>query len=195
MPNDIFDIKETCWDKMRTPWWRLKFAYGNLSSKIRNHRNTLKITTLERGWIDADYVLLHASFQILDNFLREECSEDGVVDWEYTADHRNAMAEMRYLDRWWKTDPLAGNADFCWSPSGISTISGVMFIDAYVSEYVARGWTAEDCSWIGETVDIQIAKTGEFNPYLALAYIEGAAMRRQNDYLKRLIDIRSYMWT
>jgi len=60
----------------------------------------LKIYTLEKGWCDKDYVLLHAVFQLLVNFVEQE-SPDKIVDWNSDSEHKHAWKEIRSLYRWW----------------------------------------------------------------------------------------------
>ena len=61
----------------------------------------LKIKTLKKGWTDKDFVMLHACFQLLTDFLKKEkpfkCSS-----WEQDEEHRNAKAELIFLNNWWK---------------------------------------------------------------------------------------------
>jgi len=61
----------------------------------------LKIHTLEKGWCDKDYVMLHAVFQILVDFVEQE-KPDQIVDWNSDPEHRRARREIRSLYRWWK---------------------------------------------------------------------------------------------
>lgn len=71
----------------------------------------LKINTLEKGWADSDHLLLHASFQILVDFVEKE-SPFEIVDWSHNEAHINAAKEIRSLYRWWtklrpaRRDPL-----------------------------------------------------------------------------------------
>ena len=185
-------MEETWRDKLMTPFWRTKYAYSNVRNKIRNHRNTLKIRTLKRGWIDCDHVLLHASFQIMHNFIVEECSP-GVVDWDASDDHAHAMHEMLELDRWWTVDPFA--QDTFWTPDNLGDLVEDTFVSAYLKKYRDVEMYLDDAEWILDAVGEQIAADGAFNPYMASNYVENAADLRQNEQLKRLIDVRLYMWT
>ena len=71
----------------------------------------LKINTLEKGWANRDDLLLHASFQILVDFVEKERPFE-IVDWKHDQKHREAAKEIRYLYRWWvklrfkRHDPL-----------------------------------------------------------------------------------------
>lgn len=70
----------------------------------------LKISTLENGWTNCDDLLLHASFQILVDFVEKEKPFE-VFDWkQYDHIHRDAAKEIRYLYRWWvKSRPKRHN--------------------------------------------------------------------------------------
>lgn len=60
----------------------------------------IKIQTLEKGWCDKDYVLLHAAFQLLVDYVEQEKPQN--VDWTWNPEPRHAWAEIRSLYRWWK---------------------------------------------------------------------------------------------
>lgn len=72
---------------------------------------TLKIKTLEKGWCDKDFILLHAAFQLLVDFVEQE-KPDQTVGWNADAKHRRAWKEICSLYRWWtraranRKDPL-----------------------------------------------------------------------------------------
>ena len=63
--------------------------------------NVLKIKTLPKGWTDKDFVMLHACFQLLTNFLKKE-KPFKLIDWGQDKEHRVAMAELIFLNDWWK---------------------------------------------------------------------------------------------
>ena len=60
----------------------------------------LKITTLGKGQYDKDEVLLHAAFQLLVDFVKQERPEK-IVDWDADELHRVAWAEITGLYKWW----------------------------------------------------------------------------------------------
>ncbi len=65
----------------------------------------LKIHSLENGWCDKDYVMLHAVFQILVDFVEQE-KPDQTVDWNFDPEHKHAWKEIQSLYCWWtKTRP------------------------------------------------------------------------------------------
>ena len=62
---------------------------------------TLRIHTLSRGWHDRDELLLHASFEVLVDFVEREHPET-ITDWNATKDHKQAWREISSLYKWWK---------------------------------------------------------------------------------------------
>lgn len=60
----------------------------------------LKIHSLPSGSVDRDEILLHASFQILVDFLEREFPAE-YVNWELDAQHKIAWREIKYLYKWW----------------------------------------------------------------------------------------------
>ena len=60
----------------------------------------LKINTLEKGWCDKDYVMLHAVFQLLVDFVEQE-KPDQIVDWNFDLEHKHVWKEIRSLYNWW----------------------------------------------------------------------------------------------
>ena len=64
--------------------------------------NTLKIETLKDGWCDKDHILLHACFQLLNDFVEKELLVNNFVDWNADELHRNARKEIEDLYAWWQ---------------------------------------------------------------------------------------------
>src|ERR1035437_1890844 len=77
--------------------------------------NILKISTLsptfedhktkgpEPAWYDPDTLLLHASFQILIDFIEKEKPEKH-INWNSDEMHKNAWKEIKTLYKYWKKD-------------------------------------------------------------------------------------------
>ncbi len=63
--------------------------------------NVLKIKTLPKGWTDKSFVLLHASFQLLKDFLKKE-KPFNCPSWEQSKEMREAKMELIFLNNWWK---------------------------------------------------------------------------------------------
>lgn len=64
-------------------------------------RNKVHISTLTNSWWDRDYLLLHAMFQILVDFIEEENPFE-IIDFEYSDEHKRAKKELQELYTWWK---------------------------------------------------------------------------------------------
>lgn len=62
--------------------------------------NALKITSLEKGWCDKDFVMLHACFQLLKDCVEKE---DLFGRWDTKGNLLAASQkrELRKLYRWW----------------------------------------------------------------------------------------------
>ena len=60
----------------------------------------LKIQSLDKGWCDKDHVMLHATFQLLVDFVEQE-RPDQIVDWNSNPQHKQAWKEIRSLYKWW----------------------------------------------------------------------------------------------
>jgi hypothetical protein len=63
----------------------------------------LKIKTLEKDWCDKDYILLHAAFQILIDFIEQEKPGE-THDWSVDKLHKKTWQEIESLYIWWKTE-------------------------------------------------------------------------------------------
>ncbi len=63
----------------------------------------LKINSLNDKWHDRDEILLHASFQILADFMEKE-KPGKIIDWSHYKLHRQTWKEMNSLYSWWKKE-------------------------------------------------------------------------------------------
>jgi hypothetical protein len=61
----------------------------------------LKIRSLEGRWVDKDEILLHAAFQLLQDFVEKEHPEK-TIDWKHDATHARAWRDISSLYRWWR---------------------------------------------------------------------------------------------
>ena len=60
----------------------------------------LKIRSLNGRWIDKDEMLLHAAFQLLQDYVEQE-RPDLRIDWKHDPAHARAWREIASLYRWW----------------------------------------------------------------------------------------------
>jgi len=77
------------------------------------HRySTVKPRDLPHTWVDRCHLMPHMIFEILSNFIEEECGPDGHVEWYGDEPHLievggkqvNVRDEMQDLYDWWHTD-------------------------------------------------------------------------------------------
>src|SRR5258705_7473481 len=64
--------------------------------------NILKIESLNDGWCDKDHVLLHASFQVLSDFVEKEMKINDFPDWNASEETKKAKKEIEELYAWWQ---------------------------------------------------------------------------------------------
>lgn len=190
---------------MKLPYW-----YSNLRSWIKHHPNRLHIKTLKRGWCDCDEQLLHASMQILTNFMEKEMMQ-GQVDWDWDENHRKASETIHQLYYWWKYDPFA--QDHWKMPDSNMTevhkdpLGEIEdWIDAL---YMTSLNPDENSAWAKKVIkklkknppkhlsygDGSEESHNEHVYYHCLNLIEQEAINRQNKALKDLISVRGYLWT
>jgi hypothetical protein len=63
--------------------------------------NVLKIESLPENWRDKDEILLHASFQLLKNFIEQEKEIIEQINWKHDGETENAKSEIDFLYNWW----------------------------------------------------------------------------------------------
>ncbi len=78
--------------------------------------NVLNIDSLTKNWRDKDSVILHASFQLLKDFVEKEDCDVQETDWDADERLRSAKVEIDELYRWWlsyiKTHSLDDEGDY-----------------------------------------------------------------------------------
>lgn len=127
--------------------------------------NLLKIKTLDEGWCDKDHVMLHACFQLLSDFVEQELPLFPGINWNVSADMGNAI------------------------------MKGIEFNAAQNSEAVPMGTRdikkeiEELYAWWQERKDDKIMDRSASFEESHVIY------QNDNDMLKRLIDIRMFLWT
>jgi len=180
---------------MRLPYW-----LHNLRSKAKYHPNKLHIKTLKRGWVDCDEQLLHASMQILCNFVEYE-KNASIVDWSFDSDHRKAAQTISELYHWWKHDPFARNHwlmpndayDAIQDP--FNAIEDWLHF-LYYAEYSEVGkWAFNIVKKCRSADKMGSEEINQRLYYKCLNQIEAEAIRRQDKMLRILIEIRGFLWT
>ena len=127
--------------------------------------NLLKIDSLTDGWCDKDNVLLHACFQLLSDFVEQEIPKYPFINWNIPVDSMNFV--MR---------DVQFNTDKTEEADPVNTRD----IKKEFEELYAwwQEWKKRDAMERKTTFEEDHAD------YLI-----------ENEMLKRLIDLRMYMWT
>jgi hypothetical protein len=79
---------------------RIRRSWRWVLNTIFKRKYRLKLDGLDSNWHDRDYVLIHAMFQCLVDFIEKENPAEN-IDWESDDEHKNAWAEMNRLYKWW----------------------------------------------------------------------------------------------
>ena len=127
--------------------------------------NLLKIDSLTDGWCDKDSVLLHACFQLLSDFVEEEIPKFPHINWNVSADVSNSVFKGI------KFTP--GRTEENDSTNNRDIKKEFEELYAWWQEWKNRKATITNSSFEEDHAD-----------YL-----------KENEMLKRLIDLRMYMWT
>jgi hypothetical protein len=127
--------------------------------------NLLKIESLSDGWRDKDSVLLHACFQLLSDFVEQEMPKYPFINWNIPVDSMNFVIR----DVQFNTDKTE-EVD----PANTRDIKKEFEeLYAWWQEWKKKDETERRSTFEEDHAD----------------YLE------ENEMLKRLIDLRMYMWT
>ncbi len=127
--------------------------------------NFLKINSLTNGWCDKDHVLLHACFQLLSDFVEQEIPKYPFINWNIPTDKMNFVIRDINFD--------AGNTDEVNSADTRNVKTEFEELYAWWQEWKKK-----------ETTEKSSTFKEDREEYL-----------KENEMLKRLIDLRMYMWT
>ncbi|MEK7224838.1 MAG: hypothetical protein AAB221_04060 [Bacteroidota bacterium] len=127
--------------------------------------NILKITTLNKGWRDKDSVLLHACFQLLSDFVEQEIPKFPHINWNVSADVSNSVFKGIEFN--------PGSAEENGPANTRDIKKEFEELYAWWQEWKKREDKEEVSSFEEEHAD-----------YL-----------KENEMLRKLIDLRMYMWT
>lgn len=161
-------------------WYRLKcWAWHRYS--------TVRPRTLPHTWCDRSHLLPHVMFEVLGRFLEEECGEDGIVDWDSDEQHRTAMAEMRELWRWWNEEYLKFD--------GMDLLDGVeapSLLEDGPRRRLGDGTEVFSMKFHWSSDEARAA----YDEASAASYEAEAAMEAElKSRMKRLVDVKDFMWT
>lgn len=166
-------------------WWtpRLLKRIRYWFRRWRSPSNHLKISTLPWTWVDRDHILLHAMFQVLVDFVEKE-NNPGIVCWECDLSHWVAWEEIMDLYHWWKYDPLAQDENKVYEFETSEELMG--WLD----------WMYPDAtSWPQVAVLKPAPYKGCKDMYRLFGNLTEGATAKQNEMMKRLVEIRPYLWT
>lgn len=127
--------------------------------------NILKITSLTEGWRDKDSVLLHACFQLLSDFVEQEIPKFPHINWNVSADVSNSVFK---------------GIEFNPANDEKNDPTNTRDIKKEFEELYA--WWQE---W----------KKREDKEKVSSFEEEHADYLKENEMLRKLIDLRMYMWT
>ena len=127
--------------------------------------NLLKIESLDKGWCDKDHVLLHACFQLLTDFVEKEMPKYPHINWNVPVNNRNFVIKE-----------IAFNADNAEGTDAAGTRD-------------MRKEFGELYNWWQKWKKKKAAnRKSSFEE-------DHADYLKENEMLKKLIDVRMYMWT
>lgn len=158
---------------------RIRAAYWWVMHRIHpGHKyHIIKPRTLEPNYHDPREVILHASMELLTQFVEFETSDHAHVDWEGTEHHSKAWKEMNQIYDWWTKErpfrEIIFNKENPYPPEPPSRHFMWMFDEEYEN-------TPERIAW---------SKVADLHNQQDVKWDE-----EDNDYLHRLINIRLYMW-
>ena len=139
----------------------------------------LKIQTLEKGWYDRDEILLHASFQILVDYMEEEHPEK-IIDWNAYETLAKTWKEIKSLFKWWKET----------RPARINPLDDKKIKAPPLKFKKIPG------SDMSELVEPDKKKYAEYFRALKKTFkLEQKWFEEDQKNLHRLIEIRPFLWT
>ena len=127
--------------------------------------NLLKIASLTEGWRDKDSVLLHACFQLLSDFVEQEIPKFPHINWNVSADVSNSVFK------------------------GIEFNPGSAEENGPTNTRDIKKEFEELYAWWQEW------KKKEDKERNSTFEEDHADYLKENEMLKKLIDLRMYMWT
>lgn len=148
--------------------------------------NRLKIDSLSKEYADADEYLLHASFQILRNFIEQEEPFD-FIDYSTNELDRWVESELKTLYHWWVKD--RPNRENPWERE----FDGREYVEDEAEHDPFGFGTMAIPNRSGRRMG---RLTPEYKAHLdECQRVEDDQRREDDQMLHRLINIRSHLWT
>ena len=198
------DIPENLVTRIKYKYWEIwpydlrpGVMWYNFKCWVWHRYGTIRCRRLPHTWSDRRTILLHASFQILTDFIDKECSP-GHVEWYGEYAHQievggvmeNVMDEMKELYRWWNTvheKEYPERCDELWE--AIETCSPKIRCVPYkdMPDYIAGKMMTE------YEDDEQRGKHKTLTE--ELRNLDRYMDKQAEEMLKRLAAVRLWMWT
>lgn len=170
--NDFFYYGLPGWVYRFNDWCR-DLWYGQVTRCHWKIRTKLK----KRSWIDSDSRILYGMMAVLDDFYRDEIALN-IVDWEADEDIKRVKKELDGIKEWWDNyenrlkeieNRLNQWADYSRIPDENGELS-LHFLNRKRDEV-------------------------EMKLFDAISVAENKLKNEEQEMLKKLIELRFYMWT
>lgn len=156
----------------------IRYAYWDVMHRVHpKHRyHVIKPRTLEPNYHDPREVILHASMELLTQFVEFEKTK-GHTDWEGSDHHAIAWKEMNEVYDWWTIKRPVREAEFDKANPYPADPSSRPFMWMFDDDFRD---TPERVEW-SRVADLHNQQEEDWD-------------NEDNDYLHRLIVVRLYMW-
>ena len=204
---DLFDdIKpDNLWDSIRYKYWdivpydyRPSHIWYKLKCWAWKRHTTIKPRFLGHTWCDKTELIVHINFEILCKFIEDECSP-GYVDWEHDEEHRQIRQDLQNLYDWWID---------CWTDRKEMDFYLDKTFDQYRKVLGNFIENEEDGPWkhipekdasgkiLHYRLEMPVKDELKHRDYvLSRAKLDDLHDQFINNQLKKLIDLRIWMWT
>jgi len=196
----MFDREYTRLEKMQRLYWKIvphdwrpSEVWYRLKCFLFKRYTTVKPKTLPyHTWVDRDVLLLHTMFQILTDFVEQECSP-GVINWYHEhagkirvgGKEKFVRDELQDLYNWWQQVPEGASYDYTcpklnkFREKVYSKLPPIRFEKIPDSEYFEM-----------------VSDKTRYDKYcVKLIHLENKQRKVTKEYMKRLVRVSEYLWT
>jgi hypothetical protein len=89
--------------RLLKPWLLWHEIYWGFMHRTFKRFNKVELRNLKPGYYDVDLRLLHASFQLLKDFVEREKPFDS-INWDHDETHQKVASEIKALYHWWTVE-------------------------------------------------------------------------------------------
>jgi hypothetical protein len=132
----------------------------------------IKPKSLNIGYNDARDLVLHTNMQILKDFYEFQISPKGHINWDYDEEHRQIFATIKEILTWWRKYLIYKKNLYACVPADIEIPKNVLWLLSNADERCKAYY-----DWLDEQSRIELELEQE-----------------EDVMLKKLIDIRVYLW-